>query len=96
VQPAKAVANSDSNVTTVAQHQVVCHQDEGAQLGVVEGVGRQHVGDEAELLAAFGEIGLVICIQPCGRAGIEHHWLVLCVHACFLELATAIVNGRPT
>ena len=40
------------------QHQVVVHADEGFELGVVEGVGRQHVGHEAELLLALGEIGL--------------------------------------
>ena len=40
------------------QHQVVVHGDEGFELGVVEGVGLQHVGHEAELLLALGEIGL--------------------------------------
>ena len=40
-----------------AQHQVVVHGGEGFQLHGVEGVGHQHVRDEAELVLAFLEIG---------------------------------------
>jgi hypothetical protein len=41
-----------------AQHQIVVHVGEGAQLLLVEGVGEKHVRHEAELLLTFGEIGL--------------------------------------
>jgi hypothetical protein len=41
----------------IAQHQVVVHIGEGTQFLLIEGVGEQHVGHEAELLPAFVEIG---------------------------------------
>jgi hypothetical protein len=39
------------------QHQIVVESGEGFELGHVMGVSRQHIGHEAELLAALLEIG---------------------------------------
>ena len=39
------------------QHQIVVHGDEGGELRHVEGIGLEHVGHEAQLFLALGEIG---------------------------------------
>ena len=49
------------------QHQIVVHGDEGRELAHVEGVGLEHVGHEAELFLAFGEIGGHLGGQRCRR-----------------------------
>jgi hypothetical protein len=43
---------------TVRQHQVIDHVDEGLELGCVEGLGPEHVRDEAELFHTLLEVSL--------------------------------------
>jgi hypothetical protein len=61
-------------------HQLVGHQHEGLELGAVEGVGAEHVGHEAELLLALGEVLGDFRVQAILRSRIERHQLGLAGH----------------
>src|SRR5262249_188084 len=69
--------------------------------GGVEGVRLEHVGDEAELLDALGEIGLHVGIEPVLAAEVEGRQLLLFGHTRLLvsghaTVASAQVNGRSS
>src|SRR5262245_65181698 len=57
----------------VAQHEVVGQGDERLELDVVEGIGLEHVGYEAKLFLALGEIGFGIGVEAGLGAEIEGH-----------------------
>ena len=73
----------------VAQHQVVGHQDEGLELGIVEGVGAEHVRHEAKFLLAFAEILGDLGLQAILRSGMS------AITLCFLVINGSFVEA-PT